>query len=46
MLFFTSFDLLSDRLTGSSDSGTVPWMMFLNGKRRTHFAGAWTILSE
>lgn len=27
-------------------SRTVPWMMFLNGKHHTHFAGAWTILSE
>ncbi|KAL0959702.1 hypothetical protein HGRIS_011397 [Hohenbuehelia grisea] len=26
-------------------AGTVPWMMFLNGKRHTHFAGAWTILN-
>jgi predicted NAD/FAD-binding protein len=25
--------------------GTVPWMMMLNGKRHTHFAGAWTILN-
>ncbi|KAJ8501616.1 hypothetical protein ONZ45_g12095 [Pleurotus djamor] len=25
--------------------GTVPWMMFLNGKRHTHFAGAWSILN-
>ncbi|KAG8681868.1 hypothetical protein FRC08_015353 [Ceratobasidium sp. 394] len=23
----------------------VPWMMFLNGKNHTHFAGAWTILN-
>jgi hypothetical protein len=27
-------------------AGTVPWMMFLNGRRHTHFAGAWTVLSE
>ncbi|KAF9500731.1 FAD/NAD(P)-binding domain-containing protein [Pleurotus eryngii] len=26
-------------------AGTVPWMMFLNGKRHTYFAGAWTILN-
>ncbi|SCZ96502.1 BZ3500_MvSof-1268-A1-R1_Chr8-2g10241 [Microbotryum saponariae] len=25
--------------------GTVPWMMFLNGKHHTYFAGAWTILN-
>ncbi|SCV67332.1 BQ2448_5978 [Microbotryum intermedium] len=25
--------------------GTVPWMMFLNGKQHTYFAGAWTILN-
>lgn len=25
---------------------TVPWMLFINGKHRTHFAGAWTILSQ
>ncbi|KAK4701440.1 hypothetical protein P7C70_g4790, partial [Phenoliferia sp. Uapishka_3] len=25
--------------------GTVPWMMFLNGKHRTRFAGAWSILN-
>lgn len=24
----------------------MPWMMFLNGKYHTHFAGAWTILSQ
>lgn len=23
----------------------VPWMMFINGKHHTHFAGAWTVLN-
>ncbi|CAE6418938.1 unnamed protein product [Rhizoctonia solani] len=23
----------------------VPWMMFINGKRHTHFAGAWSVLN-
>ncbi|KAF7981558.1 hypothetical protein HWV62_33167 [Athelia sp. TMB] len=26
-------------------AGTVPWMMFINGKNHTQFAGAWTILN-
>ncbi|KAJ3561360.1 hypothetical protein NP233_g10242 [Leucocoprinus birnbaumii] len=26
-------------------AGTVPWMGLINGKRRTQFAGAWTVLN-
>ncbi|KZT29612.1 hypothetical protein NEOLEDRAFT_1055262 [Neolentinus lepideus HHB14362 ss-1] len=26
-------------------AGTVPWMMWINGRNRTHYAGAWTILN-
>lgn len=26
-------------------AGTVPWMMWINGKNRTHYAGAWSILN-
>ncbi|KAI0674921.1 FAD/NAD-P-binding domain-containing protein [Trametes maxima] len=26
-------------------AGTVPWMMFVNGKRNTHYAGAWSVLN-
>ncbi|GJE95068.1 FAD/NAD(P)-binding domain-containing protein [Phanerochaete sordida] len=26
-------------------AGTVPWMMFVNGKHNTHFAGAWSVLN-
>lgn len=26
-------------------AGTVPWMMFINGRNRTHYAGAWSILN-
>ncbi|KAH9942253.1 FAD/NAD-P-binding domain-containing protein [Epithele typhae] len=26
-------------------AGVVPWMMFVNGKRHTHYAGAWSILN-
>ncbi|KIM34211.1 hypothetical protein M408DRAFT_325676 [Serendipita vermifera MAFF 305830] len=25
--------------------GTVPWMMWINGKNRTYFCGAWTVLN-
>ncbi|KAH9935339.1 FAD/NAD-P-binding domain-containing protein [Fomitopsis serialis] len=26
-------------------AGTVPWMMWINGKNHTHFAGAWSVLN-
>ncbi|KAJ3554515.1 hypothetical protein NM688_g3070 [Phlebia brevispora] len=26
-------------------AGTVPWMMFINGKNNTHYAGAWSVLN-
>ncbi|KAI0743733.1 FAD/NAD(P)-binding domain-containing protein [Daedaleopsis nitida] len=26
-------------------AGVVPWMMFINGKHNTHYAGAWSVLN-
>ncbi|KAI0364448.1 FAD/NAD-P-binding domain-containing protein [Pilatotrama ljubarskyi] len=26
-------------------AAVVPWMMFINGKRNTHYAGAWSVLN-